>query len=85
VTSEWTSAVINPVEGLLVEWDRRGEEAAQAALSPSWRGNSGLTDGWADVLRALQALQQMVDLPDNELAIIGSVAARIDEAIRRRN
>jgi hypothetical protein len=78
-------AVINPVEGLLAEWDRHGENAAKAALSPSWRSNSGLTDGWADVLRALQALPQMVSLPDEELAVIASVAARIDQAIRRRN
>jgi hypothetical protein len=83
-TSDWTTMVIDPVEGLLDRWQQRDEQAAIALLLPAWRGNFGLTDGWTDVLHALHELPVAVALPDDERKVLASVAANIEEAIRRR-
>ena len=84
MTTEWQRSVLDPVEGLIGRWEERGETEAVAALLPAWRANSGLTDGWQDVLAAMRAVSQRVTLPGDEAETLASAADQIASALRNR-
>ena len=75
--------VIDPMEALLTRWEQRGD-AALGWVLPAWRANSGLTDGWGEVVQAINAAAESCFLPGPERLVLRDVAAKISEALNSR-
>lgn len=81
--ASWATEVIDPMEELLARWEQR-RDVALGWILPAWRANSGLTDGWADVLQAINAAAESCFLPGPERLVLRGVADTISGALNSR-
>ena len=76
----------NEIIAELIElWCDRRELRPLAIILPTYIGNNGLTDGWADLHDDLRhAYAMCIDLPDTERDRIRQAQRAIDMALRNR-
>ncbi len=76
--------LIRDVSRLIDAWCDRRELRGLAGLLPAWLSNNGLTDGWADLLKALRALSATLVLPEEEHTVLLQSIATVESFVSRK-
>lgn len=72
--------VVDEIPRLIDNWCGRRELRALALLLPAWHFNTGLTDGWGDVLDALKDVRSARLLPDEEGRVVDLAIVAVEKA-----
>lgn len=75
--------VNGPLARLIDRWCERRALGPLAILLPAYTSNNGLTDGWAEVMTALQTLRGSRHLPADELGQIEELTVIVEQMVYR--